>query len=105
MTERQAILKTADKVPNYFLVKFTVDKALCVIPRKNIVDQNELSVNGRCLVKWSKDTLEATVIALGEKSEMTRLEDMMDKDIENLELLRKKRSRKPFQLQQPVSYH
>ena len=51
MTERQTILKTADKVPNYFLVKFTVDEALCVIPRKNIVDPNELSVNGRCLVK------------------------------------------------------
>ena len=44
-------------------------------------------MNGRCLVKWSKkDTLEATVIAMGEKSEMTNIgKDMMNKDIENLE--------------------
>ena len=89
MTERQTILKTAGKVPNYFLVKFTVDEALCVVARKNIVDPHELSVNGRCLVKWSKkDILEAMVIAMGEKLAMMNLEK--EKDVKNLEPPQKK---------------
>ena len=82
MMERQTILKTA--LLNHFLVKFHVDETLCVVPKKNLVDPTDLRVNGNCYVKWNAtEMLEAIMVAMGEKSEMTKAEKEQLKNMEN----------------------
>ena len=70
MMERQTILRTTGKPwctiesnifnpadmytgPSHFVVKFHVDEAVCVVPRKNIVSDVVPPVGDNVYVKWS----------------------------------------------------
>ena len=52
--------------PSHFVVKFTVDDTISIIPRKNIVSATVPSVEDCCEVKWSNgEIIIATVLAAG----------------------------------------
>lgn len=52
--------------PSYFVVKFSVDDTISMIPRKNIVGTTVPSVDDWCEMKWSSgEVLMATVLAAG----------------------------------------
>ena len=52
--------------PSHFVVKFTVDDTISIIPRKNIVSAMVPSVEDCCEVKWSNgEIIMATVLAAG----------------------------------------
>ena len=52
--------------PSYFVVKFSMDDTISMIPRKNIVGATVPSVEDCCEVKWSNgEILMATVLAAG----------------------------------------
>ena len=52
--------------PSYFVVKFSVDETVCLVPRKNVVGPTTPSVDELCEVKWSSgEVLTATVLAAG----------------------------------------
>ena len=52
--------------PSYFVVKFSVDDTISMIPRRNIVGTTVPSLDDCCEVKWSNgEVLMATVLAAG----------------------------------------
>ena len=52
--------------PSYFVVKFSLDDTISIIPRKNIVSATVPSVEECCEVKWSNgEVIMATVLAAG----------------------------------------
>ena len=118
MTDRQTFKETLLKTtgPSYFLVKFHVDNTICVIPSKKMVNPTNLCVDGECQEKWSaKEILKATVVAMGEKTEVENAERELMKDLEEQEPPAKKKDnkktaprerkgeRKPLTPIQPVS--
>ena len=52
--------------PSYFVVRFSIDDTISMIPRKNIIGTTTPSVDDCCEVKWSSgEVLMATVLAAG----------------------------------------
>ena len=72
VTERQAVLRTAG--PSHVLVKFHLDDCLCVVPKKHLIDAAKLCNNQECEVKWNGELLTATVVAMGDKGTMDKME-------------------------------
>ena len=58
---------------SHFLVKFDIDDCVSVIPRKCIINLDNLSVGEHCEVSWNNsEVLDATILAMGEKRLWTR---------------------------------
>ena len=98
MTERQTILILKTTGPSYFLVRFHVDDTLCVVPRKKLVDRTNQCENGECHVKWSaKEILKATILAMGDKTDVENAEKELMTGLEEQEppAKRQKTNRKP----------
>ena len=71
LTSRQALNRALKETATatYFVVKFTEDEEVSVVPAKCIVDPSpsSLKVSSLCSVRWSdKRTYNATVLAIGE---------------------------------------
>ena len=68
---RQAIL-TLTGVSHY-VVRFKCDECISDIPRKFLLDPPEPSVGDECLVEWSGEEYNATVLAMGDEQEAKKL--------------------------------
>ena len=71
LTSRQAVRHAlkASATATHFVVKFTEDEEVSVVPAKRIVNPppSTLQVSSLCSVRWSDNkTYDATVLAMGE---------------------------------------
>ena len=52
--------------PSHFVVRFFIDEAVCVVPRKNVMNAVVPPVGDDAQVKWSDgEVLDATLLAAG----------------------------------------